>query len=479
VSEKRIVTIGCELASDVVKHVPFSSKSSLLDWDIVLFKPEIDDFIDYGTSHFQGKPSLGDTESFRLRECCEHWRREIKEAVEAGKVAIVFLSELTSVYIDTGERSYSGTGRNQRTTRHVSEYSNYRAVPADLAPVAANGTEMKLASNVAPPLATFWSEFRSMFAYHVLLTSEKVPAAIVTRTGDKVVGALYRTKTSSGTLVLLPDFDFYPDDFVAFKDEKQAWTKRATTFANRFVAAIVQLDRALRAESDMTPEPNWATSDTYLLAPERSLRSQLMAAELELEKAQRVKEELAERLRGEALLRGLLFEKGKPLEGAIIDGLRKLGFKAEPFKEDGSEFDVVFESEEGRLIGEAEGKDNKAINVDKLRQLQMNIHEDLLRESVSMPAKPVLFGNSYRLVAPSERGEPFTEKCAAAAATMNTALVSTPDLFTAVQHFVECQDLQFAAACRSAVLSTIGRVVFPAPCSNAVVAETTGSAGDA
>ena len=477
-SEKRIVTIGCELASDAVKHVSFGSKSSLLDWDIALFKPEIDDFVHSARSNFQGKPSLGDTESFRLRECCEHWRREIKEAVEAGKTAIVFLSELTSVYIDTGERSYSGTGRNQKTTRHVTEYSNYRAIPADLAPVAAHGTEMKLVSNVAPPIATFWNEFRAMFAYQVLLTSKKVPAEIVTRTGDKVVGTLYRQKASSGSLVLFPDLDFYPDDFLTFKGEQQTWTKKATTFANRFVAAIVHLDKALRAETDITPQPNWAAHDAYLLAPERSLRSQLMAAEIELEKAQRAKEELAERLEGEALLRGLLFEKGKPLEGAIVDGLRKLGFEAEPFKGDVSEFDVVFESEEGRLIGEAEGKDNKAVNVDKLRQLQMNIHEDLLRESVSMPAKPVLFGNPYRLLEPSERGEPFTEKCVAAAATMNTALVATPDLFAAVQHFVECQDPHFASACRSAILSATGRVAFPVPYETAAVAETAGTVGD-
>jgi len=479
VSEKRIVTIGCELASDAVKHVSFGSKSSLLDWDIALFKPEIDDFVASARRNFQGKPSLGDTESFQLRECCEHWRREIKEAVEAGKTAIVFLPALTSVYIDTGERSYSGTGRNQKTTRHVDEYSNYRAIPADIAPVAAHGTEMKLVSNVAPPIATFWNEFRAMFAYQVLLTSQKVPAEIVTRTGDKVVGTLYRQKTSSGSLVLLPDLDFYPDDFLAFKGEQQTWTKKATTFANRFVAAIIQLDKALRAETDITPQPSWAAHDAYLLAPERSLRSQLMAAEVELEKVQRAKEELAERLKGEALLRGLLFEKGKPLESAIVDGLRKLGFEAEPFKDDGSEFDVVFESEEGRLIGEAEGKDNKAVNVDKLRQLQMNIHEDLLRESVSMPAKPVLFGNPYRLAEPSERGEPFTEKCVTAAATMNTALVATPDLFAAVQHFVECQDPQFASACRSAILSATGRVAFPAPHENSAFAETGGTVDDA
>ena len=56
-----------------------------------------------------------------------------------------------------------------------------------------------------------------------------------------------------------------------------------------------------------------------------------------------------------------------------------MGFVASPYKEANSEFDVVFESAEGRLLGEAEGKDSKAISVDKLRQLVMNIHEDLQR----------------------------------------------------------------------------------------------------
>ncbi len=460
-SEKRIVTIGFELASSSCKDASFRSKSSLLDFDIVLFKPMIEEFWGYGVDYFQGKPSLSNTQSFQLRECCEHWRRELKEAVAAGKTVLVFLPELTSVYIDTGERSYSGTGRNQKTTHHVAEYSNYNSIPADLKPVVANGSEMKLAPSVDPPLAAFWNSFRELFSYHVLLTSEVMTASILTRTGDKPVGAIIRSKGSTGSLVLLPDIDFYPDDFLVEKNEEQVWTKKASNFANRFVGAAVQLDKDLRAASDVTTEPVWASSDEYLMAPERTLRAELMAAELAVENAQQIKEELAERLSLEGRLRGLLFEKGVPLETAIIDALRKLGFTAERFKEGGSEFDVVFESAEGRLIGEAEGKDNKAVNVDKLRQLQMNLHEDLLRESVEIPAKPVLFGNANRLLPLEKRSDPFTEKCVAAALTMNTALVFTPDLFFAVQNYIECQDARFAAACRLAILSSIGRVIFP------------------
>lgn len=105
-------------------------------------------------------------------------------------------------------------------------------------------------------------------------------------------------------------------------------------------------------------------------------------------------------------------------------------------------------------MGEAEGKDNKAINVDKLRQLAMNIHEDLEREDVTSPAKGVLFGNGYRLSAPEARDSQFTAKCISAAQSANTALVPTTEL---------CEDADYAKRCRAAILTASGVVSLPPP----------------
>jgi hypothetical protein len=459
-STKRILTIGLELASPDAQHASFRSKTSLLDWDIVLFKPEIDEFFSYG-DYFQGKPSLSDSASFQLKECCEHWRREIKQAVEAGKTVIVYLPELKEVFVDTGQRSYSGTGRNQKTTRHVAEYDNHQAIPAALSSVTATGNTMKLSARGAEVLAPYWSEFENVSQYKVLLTDPKVPACIVTRTGEKPVGALYRSKSSAGTLLLLPDIEFYPDNFIKQRGEKASWTPAAEQFAGRILATVVALDKVLRSAGEITPEPPWATESQFALEPESVLRVQLLEAERSVEEAQKHKEKLEEQLWSAGAYRALLFEKGKPLENAIIDALRLLGFTAAPFKESDSEFDVVFESDEGRLIGEAEGKDNKAVNIDKLRQLAMNIHEDLQREIVTKPAKPVLFGNGFRLQALNGRSDPFTEKCSSAAATSSTALVFTPDLFWPVQYLVSNADADYARACRQAILTSTGRVTFP------------------
>lgn len=461
-NKKRVVSIGLELAAADVHHENYRSRASLLDWDIVIFKPVITDFISYAKT-FQGKPSLSDSDSFRLKECCEHWRREIKQAVEAGKTVVVYLPELQEVFVDTGERSYSGTGRNQRTTRHVTIFGSYSALPVELGPVIATGNSMKLSARGAEVLASYWAEFEADSHYRVVLTDARVPACVITRTGDKPVGALYRSKSSAGNLLLLPDIEFDQERFFRRRSGNVTWTKEAEQFAARLLASLAAIDKALRSSGEVTPEPSWATAPKFVLQPESDLRIKVLEVERRLEGVQKEKEAVVDQLRSAGSHRALLYEKGKPLENALIDALRLLGFSADRFKDSESEFDVVFESDEGRLIGEAEGKDSKAINIDKLRQLAMNIHEDLQRENTEKPAKPVLFGNSFRLQDPSGRDEPFTEKCRTAAEASSTALVFTPDLFAPVQYLLSNTDEKYAYACRQALLHTTGRVIFPQP----------------
>lgn len=472
---KTVITIGFDLASDDTRYEGFGSKISLLDWDIVLFKPDVGISYSAYSDQYKGKPSLDDSSSFHLKECCEHWRREIKQAVDAGKTVIVFLAALQEVYIDTGDRTYSGTGRNQKITRLLAPYTNYNCLPPDLKPVNAKGTAIKLSARGAEVLAPYWSEFQDCSEYQVILTAENIPACLVTRNGDKPVGAIYKSKSSSGALLLLPNIDFYSDDFI--EEEKEGdeadeededteevtWTPRAFQFAGQLLKAVVSLDSALRSSEDITPEPSWATDPVYSLERERSLKSELLEAESQVEEAQKRKEDLLDKLKSSGRLRGLLFEKGKPLENAIIEALQILGFKATSYKDAFSEFDVVFESAEGRLIGEAEGKDNKAVNVDKLRQLAMNIHEDLQREEVTAPAKGVLFGNGYRLQPLNERGVTFTDKCIRAAQTASYSIVATSDLFKVVHYLSDHPNEEFAWRCRKAILDAVGIVVFPQP----------------
>jgi hypothetical protein len=460
---KKIIAIGLDLASDQVQKESFTSKASLLDWDIILFRPQISDFI-RDADTYQGRPSLEENSSFRLKESCEHWRREIKQAFETGKCVIIFLSELSEIYVDSGERQYSGTGRNTRITRIVASYSNYKCLPVVLDPINAKGSAITLGEPWLDILSEYWREFEADSEYNVILSKEIKGVCLTTKNGNKSVGAVIRNKDSVGALVLLPNIGFDRSDFWIDRQYHGRYgSAEGKQFAARLVSAVVVLDRKLRSSADFTPPPEWAAHPAHALMIEKTLSAELLDAERRVEEASKHKENIEEKLRDAGRLRALLYEKGKPLENAIIEALIMIGFEAAQYKEANSEFDVVFTCIEGRLLGEAEGKDTKAVNVDKLRQLSMNIHEDLQRDEILMPAKGVLFGNGFRLHPPGERGVQFTEKCIVASKTQGVALVSTSELFKVARYLSDQPDEDFAKQCRTSLLEGFGLVNLPAP----------------
>lgn len=210
---------------------------------------------------------------------------------------------MQEVYIDTGKRTHSGTGRNQKTTRLVELFNNYASIPANLKPTTTNGSSIKLSAKGAEVLSSYWSEFSEVSQYNVILTDEKIPACLVTKNGEKPVGALFRSKNSNGSLVCLPNIDFYSKDFL--KSDGKDWTPKALQFAARLLSAVVSLDTALHNTGEVTPEPSWAADSKYSLDFERTLRVELLEAEQNLEIAQRKKEKIVETLKSAGRLRGL------------------------------------------------------------------------------------------------------------------------------------------------------------------------------
>ncbi len=456
---KKIATVGFEIPGDDASYIPFGSKSSLLDYDITIFDPSIYEFYRYH-EEYRGKPCLNDSESFRLKEQLGHWRQEIHGVLNAGKTVFVLLNSLQEVYAATGERTYSGTGRNREFTRNVSLRSNYDFIPGRPKVRCSNGKSMRLEGkdNV---LAAYWSDFGDESEYRVLVEDDKGSKLVVTRTGNQVAGARYRFRNFPGSLYLLPYVDFGRESFTYEKDDDVFWTEEAISLGKRFVGAVVELDKVTRQAAESTPMPTWlSSSNDYSLPAEMKLHGELLRIESQIESLSKEKDEVLSKISNETVLKGLLYEKGTPLETAIIEALRLLGFEASQYKDSESEFDVVFECKEGRLIGEAEGKDSKAISIDKLRQLEMNIHEDLARDEVDELAKGVSFGNAYRLTRPEERGDFFTTKCLTSANRTQTALVRTTDLFAVTRYLSIKKDARFAKKCRTAILSGVGIVEF-------------------
>jgi len=477
---KHIISVGFDIPGDAAELVDYGSDDSLLDADIVIFSPNLEEY--EADETYLGKILLTKEDSGRVRADADHWAKEIQTALDVGRSVFVIMLGVNNLYVHTGQKNYSGTGRNARVTNIVSIFEPYSSVPVpgltSFIHVSA-GARIKTTRGIGV-LAPYWQEFSAVTYYQVYLEKSIGTPALVTQTGDKMVGGIVRSKDWKGTIIVLPVPNL---SYMAKERSKQREAKGAASepnakegegsdvdaeaergVGNQFVNALVEIDRVLNARAEKTPAPMWANDEEYTLKEEVRFRGQVGELEGKIAELERQKVEAEAGLDAAGNLRGLMFETGKPLESSILEALRILGFTAEGFDDGESEFDAVFLDPSGRrLLGEAEGKNDKAVNIDKLDQLGRNIQEDFRkREDSTEYAKGVLFGNAFRLLPLGERGDHFTAKCVAGAKRLAVALVRTPDLFPVSKYLRESPDPDFAASCRKVILETAGAVVqFP------------------
>ena len=469
---KTVFTVACEIPGGLGEYVAFASRASLLDADFVVFEPDIGEY--EGGGYYRGKRLLDDIASFRLQEDVEHWRRELTEVLTAGRTVFIRMKSREDVYVSTGEKKHSGTGRNRQTTNIVRPLSNYNVLPLDASIVESNGISMVLCPGEVI-LREYWQQFGKESSYQVHIAEPKTAKSlVVARHGKRVVGAIIRT-TGGGSLVALPWIDFFRDEFLADAADEDGgdgetsgaggldWTPQAIEWGSRYFGCLESLDAVLRQQREKTPVPAWAREQGLRTKREAGLSEELLQVQSRISALQESRGEIEKRLEEAGSLKKLLFGQGPELEAAILEAMRLMGFTASKYRSSESEFDVVLECSEGRCIGEAEGRDKRAIGIDKMRQLEVNILEDLERDEVSEPAKGILFGNAHRLTRPSERPDAhFTAKCASAAKRSGTAMVRTCRLFEVAKALADDPNEEFAASCRKAILEAEGvEVEFP------------------
>jgi len=462
----KIASVGFLYPDDEVEHLEYLSTRSVLDADIIVFEPKLPPGYGDTRQFYEGKRILTENASFRVKEAAAHWRSELDAALAEGKTIVVFLVPADELKLDTGKRTYSGTGRNRVTTRIVEDFSPYAAVPVLIAEFVPKSGEEIRATSILGSLAPYWSEYAEISPYQAYFSPQGFDVLLTTKAGGKAVGALQHR--GKGTILLLPPPQFAWDElYEEFGEEtgnvEIRLTKGGKEVGKRLTQLLVEIDRAFRFDSQSAPAPEWANDDRFQLPEERSLRNSIEVITNEVDARLLEKAKLHDRLEVEGSLRALLYERGKRLETAVIEALRILGFTAAHFSEGESEFDVVFFDDEGRYLGEVEGKETKPLNIDKLSQLERNIQEDFARDGVDAYAKGVLFGNVHIAIEPEKRpADFFTAKCVSGAARSSVALVRTPDLFFAALAIKRGAEESYSKLCRAAIKNASGTVVeFP------------------
>ena len=449
--KKKIISIGFNIPGYSKDYHRYNSSQSLLDADIVVFEPS---FSCYSTtSTFEGKKYFGENKSFIIREHTEHWGSEIKIALEEGKTVFVFMGQYEEIFVYDGKDALN---RDMPIS-----YNNFHFLPISTPPIIPKkGAEINFSGNSL--FVMFWSEFEKHIKYKCYLDEKINTPLFFTKTGKKPVGGLFRQ--GKGNLVLLPPIRYSEEEFTEYNDEgDKIWTEEAMGFGNRLVEILLDIDNALRSSTEASPLPGWTKERQYRLSSETELTEKINTISEKAKKLEQEKNTLSHELQKEKRLKNLLFEKGKLLENAVIEALKMLGYKAENYDDGNLELDQVIVGPDGeRYIGETEGKDNKAINIEKFRQLQSSMQEYIEREDVTGPATGILFGNGFRIIHPKERKEQFTRKCITTAKSQNVILVRTSDLFKAAKYIRESKNSKFAEKCRKAISESKGGIVeFP------------------
>ena len=449
--KKKIISIGFNIPGYSKDYHRYNSSQSLLDADIVVFEPSFSCYSKNST--YEGKEYFGENTSFIIREHTEHWHSEIRTALKEGKTVFVFMCQYKEIFV------YNGKDVQRRDT--VILYNNYEFLPIPTPPlIPKKGAEITFSGNSL--FVTFWSKFKKHIKYECYFNEKIETPLFFTKTGKKPVGGLFRQ--GKGNLVLLPPVRYSKEKFTEYNEEgNKIWIKEAIGFGERLVQILLDIDSALRSSTEASPPPDWTKESKYRLKSETELTEKINTISEKIEKLEQEKNTLSNTLQKEKKLKDLLFEKGKPLEDAVIEALRILGYEAENYDDGNLELDQVIIGPDGeRYIGETEGKDKSSINIEKFRQLESNIQEDLQREEVSNPAIGVLFGNGFRIVHPEKREEQFTEKCIKNAERVNAILVRTSDLFKVAKYIRESNDEKFAEKCREAISESRGKIVeFP------------------
>ena len=446
--KREIYSLNTELPGDDIIDVDYDSTQTLLDADIVLFTPHLDSPISALVNRQSRGPSA-DTMS-QLSRQQKHWKSEIVKAASNGKLVIVFLNK-PRIEVRKNIRGVV-----------IGKINSFDSVPHLKSYPSVAGTKMKVTS-AGSVIAQYWQEFSHLSSYQVEIYGDFSGVLLESALGGRIVGAI-RKYRGNGAILFLPVLNFLTDEYVG--EDEDEWTAKGLQVGKRFVSTIIALSNTLVANASATPPPDWTSDDQFKMSIESDIQDQVNKIDAKLTQLQTKKCELERDLACAAEPRRLLFEKGGPLEEVVLDSLRSMGYQATGFDDGESEFDAVFSSPEGkRFIGEAEGRDNKAISIDKFSQLERNLNEDLAREEVEEYAKGILFGNAYRLSAPEDRADVFTEKCLKAAKRTGYALIRTPDLFWPTRYLREHPDDKgYAEACRAAIWDTVGDVVqFPVP----------------
>lgn len=324
--EKKIVGLNTYFKSleyENFDEYEFSARISLLDYDAVVINAEYL-ITCYSTSYdssYQNKPCLSDYNSAQIVEDFKKIEGQIKELLKQGRNVFVLMGNNDNCYIYTGEKQYSGTGRNARQTNIVREFNAYSFLPIKLNVTEVVGERIDICCS--SPYRDFFTNTRTCYYYASYFSVAENSTILGKIKGtDKVVAAVI--PYGSGKIVLLPQI--YEEEEYKTED---VWKENG----KKYLDSLFELNRRLKITDEEMDLPGWAQNIYILdekvkLKKQNTIENKIAKLEKELDKERIAVQEVQK-------YKLLLTSSGTTLEEIVKQVLDELGF-------------TILEAEKGR-----------------------------------------------------------------------------------------------------------------------------------
>lgn len=429
-----IVTIDYYLTCDDVINTEIDGDETLLDADVVICEPSNIDRIwkQYVQTGNDNVPRVYSPHSDRARNTLQSRKGEIKSLLDNGKIIIIFLQPVSGFKGEVNNKNQYDIVTNYDFLPMRQDYFLNRIKSGS------GNSKGSLKLNVGANLFTqYFSAFKDEITYNAYydFDASDNPEYFIVNKANRPVGAVH--KVSEGLIVFLPPIPHVIEN-------------------NKLIGVIKGCTKQILNKHTLTPAPPWIKD--YTLIGETDFDKQSSEIQQKIEKLESQKIEVEEKKNQITQFKRLLYEQGFELEDLVIKAFHLFGFKAENRKQDDLEHDIIFESEEGRGLAELEGKDNDAVHVSKLDQLNRAVDEDF--ELTGNYPQGILIGNHYRFTKPENRKQAFTEKVHIVAKKKSFGLLNTCEIFYAVDYILRHpDDDEFKLSCRTKILKTVGEEI--------------------
>ena len=391
-----------------IKYIKLSDADTILECDMLILELEWL-FAEYETSgNYNGIPELTTYESSRITIDVEKRKNEIVEFLNAGKPIIILNGNDEYRYRYTGEKQYSGTGKNTRITSIVKDIHPFELLPVKIEPLKLEGTSISLKNR---KIEDFYSKYVENFKYLTIYDNvNKEKSLLSVKNTEKVTG--YFENIQNGMIIFLPSLNFE-------KLTKEKGQKLEKQYFDDIYKLFINLKNN---ETIILPE----YSARYLLPHEKIMINDIESEKsklIELQKSIENKEKLLKETQQEKII---FTGSGTVLEKMVVNELEQIGFTILKYDENSKDEDIAISYKNKIAVVEVKGVDGSATEKHTSQtvkwKLIYHIDNDIL-------PKGFLIVNSFKNRELDERQETFPTQMLKYATQQEICLLNTIQLF--------------------------------------------------